>query len=72
MSNNSGDKRLLKQQLKNSAHIFSTLQNSRQNDQTLNRLLGELDTLATGEIMQISEIRALQHKLNQIKAFLKE
>ena len=72
MSNNGGDSRLLKQQLKNSAHVFSALQNSQQNDQTLNRLLTELDTLTTGEITQISEIRALQHKLNQIKAFLKE
>jgi len=72
ISNNGGDSRLLKQQLKNSAHVFSALQNSQQNDQTLNRLLTELDTLTTGEITQISEIRALQHKLNQIKAFLKE
>ncbi len=72
ISDESGDKRLLKQQLKNSAHIFSRLQNSRQNDQTLNKLLTELDALTTGEITQISEIRPLQHKLKQIKAFLKE
>ena len=64
---------LLKQQLKKRAGVFNKLlKNTPANTQPLNRLLTELDTMATNDALQTSGIRKLQHKLNQIKAFLQE
>ncbi len=67
------DGHLLKQQLKKRAGVFNKLkQSTPANTQPLNRLLSELDTVAANDDIQTSRIRKLQHKLNQIKAFLQE
>ncbi len=63
----------LKQQLNKRTGIFSQLKkNTPPDTQPLNRLLAELDVIASSETLQALDLRELQHKLNQLKAVLQE
>jgi len=73
ISNIDKDGHLLKQQLKKRAGVFNKLiKSTPANTQPLKRLLSELDNMAANDAIQTSGIRKMQHKLNQIKAFLQE